>query len=186
VPPLSTTSAAVPASNVSISGGGTEFVSGIDVSGVVNDGGFQFLLSGGIASGTLLTDPGVQSVGSGATATSVDGGEQDVLSGGTAIATIVESGGGSPGLQVVESGGLASATTLSAGGAQIVEGGGDAEGTTVRSGGTLELLGGSMATRSRRAAFWKLLPDTRCPASRCRAGHAGSWQRRPRVGHRPV
>ena len=94
-------------------------------------------------------------------------------------------------MQVVESGGFASGTTISAGGYEILQGGGLASASVAqrrrranrrkrrRRGTARQSLPEARsrfsaarrrtATWSGRAAFWKSLPDTRCPALRCRA-----------------
>ena len=120
-----------------ISSGGRESVAGTDLGGIVNDGGTQAVLSGGLASGTFLNDPGTQIVSSGGTAAGVviSGGEQDVF--GSAVGTIVTAG-----QQFVSRGGLASGTTLGVGGTQRVASGGTANGTTIEFGGTAVIQSG--------------------------------------------
>ena len=104
---------------------------GVDISGTINDGGVQRIMAGGSASATVINDPGSQTVSSGATVTGtvVSGGVQDVY--GTAISTTVMSGDSTSGVQIVESGGVASITVLSNGGYQNVLASGLASVTTV-------------------------------------------------------
>jgi autotransporter passenger strand-loop-strand repeat protein len=115
----------------------------MDLDGTVNDGGVQNVLGGGFAIDTILNDPGVQSVGSGGSASGVhiSGGEQDVLSGGLAVDTLVEAGGAITGLQLVEAGGLASATTIGLGGVETILAGGSDSAATVGSGGSQRVFG---------------------------------------------
>ncbi len=106
----------------------------------INDGGFQYVSSGGIANNTTINSGGDQTVYSGGSATStiISGGSQTVESGGTATSTTVESGG----YQYVS--GTATDTLVNSGGAEVVATGGDASGVTV-DGGTVELGSGVKA-----------------------------------------
>jgi autotransporter passenger strand-loop-strand repeat protein len=94
-----------------INGGGVENVSGSDYGSTINDGGYQYVLAGGIATSTSVLDPGIQVVNLHGTAdgSTLSGGEQDVY--GTATNTNIETSG----LQIVEGGGTASGTTINGG-----------------------------------------------------------------------
>jgi autotransporter passenger strand-loop-strand repeat protein len=117
------------------SGGSLTISSGGTAEGAtVSDGGHQIVASGGIASNTILTDPGSGTVASGGTAVNytVSGGFFDVF--GTATGTVVESGSdNTSGLLIVENGGAAISTIVSAGGVENVFG--SDRGGTIYSGG---------------------------------------------------
>ena len=138
--------------------GGTENVFGSDVSAIVSNGGIQNVVSGGIASGTIVSSGGVQNdAGTASNTTVSSGGSQTVF--GSADGTTVDSGG----MQAVASGGTASGTTVSiagflndartaidttlSGGGMEVFSGGIVSGATI-SGGELELQSGATAGSS--------------------------------------
>ena len=127
-----------------INGGGTENVSGSDVGGTVNDGGYQYILAGGTTTGTVVNDPGVQVIffGGTATDTTLNGGEQGVY--GLAIGTAIDSGG----FEDVFSGGIARATTINGGTMELMSGGSAGSGpiTFKSTGGTLKVDGTTMPT----------------------------------------
>jgi len=152
------------AQNITLSTGGTENVYGTDINTTIYDGGVQNVMSGGMASGTMVLDPGLQVVSSGGTAISaiVSAGEQDVF--GSTIATQVEDGGtqyvygggiasasivegtAAGGAQFVSSGGIAIDTDVTGTGAQYIYGGGTVSGTTLNGGSEYVFSGGSAGT----------------------------------------
>jgi autotransporter passenger strand-loop-strand repeat protein len=97
---------------------------------VVSNGGSQSVLAG-VASGTLVSRGGVQSVEGGIASGAIirSGGAQDIFY-GAAYATVVSNGG-----EQIVSGGIAYNTVLRAGGAQLVSNGAAASGTSISSGG---------------------------------------------------
>jgi autotransporter passenger strand-loop-strand repeat protein len=127
-----------------VTSGGAQVVYG---GGVANatlvDGGIEFVLSGGAASGTRVTGGGMQFVFSGgsAWATTVAGGSEFVFSGGTAVGATVDRGGAVS----VGSGGVAGDTTVD-GGYETVSSGGVASVTTVEGGGSAWVAGTAIST----------------------------------------
>ena len=145
-------------------GGGVAIVAGVGtcVRGtVVDNGGWQDVLNGGVASGTVV-DGGEQEVNDGGVAndTTIDGGTQNVHTGGEANRTTINNGGE----QYVYDNGAASGTVISDGGVQRIDNpsifGGRATDTTIEGGvqsigaggqvfgetkgyGTIDLYGGS-------------------------------------------
>ncbi len=120
----------------------------------VSSGEQLVVLSGGVASGTVVNGGGSEIVSSGATEVltsgSVQNGTLTVSSGGTLS---VASGATLDGFQVasgaavlVASGGVASNVVIGAGGTVTLASGGMAIGTTVNSGGTLIVAGGTTTT----------------------------------------
>ena len=139
------------ASGGTVSSGGTLNVSsGGTASGItVSDGGHQYVESGGTADDTVLTDPGIQIVVSGGTASNtVDGGEQDVY--GSAVSTTVINGG----LEIVETGGFATGTTVSSTGDLTVDSGGVVAGDTLMTaGGEVILDAGAVVSSGASFSF---------------------------------
>ncbi len=134
-----------------VSSGGTLNVSsGGTASGItVSDGGHQYVESGGTANDTVLTDPGIQIVVSGGTASNtVDGGEQDVY--GSAVSTTVINGG----IEIVETGGFATGTTVSSTGDLTVDSGGVVAGDTLMTaGGEVILDAGAVVSSGASFSF---------------------------------
>ena len=139
---------------ITVNSSGFENVYGFDIDATINDGGYQFLLQGSIASNTTVLDPGLQTIYSGATAIGARllGGVQDVagIASNTLICSagtqLVENGGSaidftilSGGLLVISSGGYADPGTLS-GGTEVISAGGSDDGTQI-SGGTQFVYG---------------------------------------------
>ncbi len=139
------------ASGGTVSSGGTLNVSsGGTASGItVSDGGHQYVEFGGTADDTVLTDPGIQIVVSGGTASNtVDGGEQDVY--GSAVSTTVINGG----LEIVETGGFATGTTVSSTGDLTVDSGGIVAGDTLMiAGGEVILDAGAVVSSGASFSF---------------------------------
>jgi autotransporter passenger strand-loop-strand repeat protein len=101
-------------------------------------------LSGGLASGTVVSGGGSELVESGGTAAGslVSGGFEFVLDGGNAFSTIVFSRGE----ERVSSGAATSGTVVSSGGLQTVLTGGLAGGARIGSGGTARIFGSATDT----------------------------------------
>jgi fibronectin-binding autotransporter adhesin len=88
------------------------------IAGTTINGGFDEVLSGATASGTLVEGGGIEAVFSGGTTTGTmasGGGQYDF---GVASGTVLDSGG----YQLVEAGATAIGTTISSGGAEAVTG----------------------------------------------------------------
>ena len=117
----------------------------------VSSGGSQ-VLSGGTAVDTTISSGGVQLVHSNALASNatVSSGGSQVLSGGIAADTIIAESG----KQVVSSGGTATMTKVLDGGVQLLDSSGLTEGTTVSSGGS-QVLSGGIASHTRIAESGK-------------------------------
>ena len=143
------------------------------ISTTIDATGYQYILRGGIANSTIVSNGGIQNDDGTANNTSL-GGFQAVFSGATASNTIIENGGyqyilpgggvsnttlygvqnddgvangniiSSGGYQIVFSGASASGTTIDAGGFEVVVSGGATSNATI-SGGYLELGGGNGA-----------------------------------------
>ena len=99
----------------------------------------------GSASGTTVLNGGFQDVYGTANNTTVSGeiSAQDIESGGLATGTTIDGGGSVDGsYQIVLAGGVAAATIVDRGGDQIVQAGGVANGTVVTSGGLEEVYAG--------------------------------------------
>jgi autotransporter passenger strand-loop-strand repeat protein len=132
--------------------GGYEYVSGGTTTGTTASGGYEFVYSGGVASGTTLSSGGSEFVFSGGVVSGTvvsSGGTEEIVGRGAAHGTIVKNSGkdlvgmdqyrhvppGSPPPLSVGGGPLSVSATISSGATQYVYSGGDASGTTVRSGG---------------------------------------------------
>jgi len=113
-----------------------------EVAGGIVSGGVQFVESGGIASGTVLTGNGTVIVNLNNSPLPLPGVLELVLSGGTAEDTVVGSGG----VQDVLSGGTAVGTTIGSGGIAEFFGGATVADTIVQSGGTLDVGPGYVVT----------------------------------------
>ncbi len=109
--------------------GGKEYVLGLDFNAQVTSGGLQEIKSGGTASGASLSGP-----------PGVDGGTQDIDGGGTAVGTTVAANG----IQNVESGAVASVTSVGFDGQENVFSGGTAIQTTVDSSGEMAVEPGAV------------------------------------------
>src|SRR5207253_438543 len=140
------------ASAIVVSAGGIENVFGIDTGAIINDGGFQIVLSGGVSIDSFLTDPGIQIVSSGGLSDSatIFGGEQDIY--GSATHAIVEGAIDSAtlsaftGFQIVFVGGAAMNAVFSSGGTGLVLSGGLMSNASIQSGGILSVLPGGAAS----------------------------------------
>jgi fibronectin-binding autotransporter adhesin len=124
------------ASGTKLNSGATLEVFGT-VSGTVVSNGVTFVVEpGGVASATTIQSGGTETVSAGGTdrGASVSGGLQ--LDFGLASGVTVFTGS-----QVVESGGVASGTTVDSGGTLVIDAGGNASGVTLNSGATLEVFG---------------------------------------------
>jgi autotransporter passenger strand-loop-strand repeat protein len=151
--------------------------------GTTINGGFEIVSAGGTTSGTIISRGGTEDVDSGGTAstttiyaggfevvsvggfdrggTQISGGEQDVY--GAASNVLVETGS-----QVVEAGGIASATGIFAGGLEYVSSGGTAIDTTIE-GGILEVARGG-STGSKPISFTAAGGDLQLDASQSFVG----------------
>jgi len=128
-----------------VESGATLLISGGLASGtMVRSGALEHVLAGGVAIDTTVQSDGVEFVQAAGSArgTVVSGGYQLVSSGGVASETTVLIGG----RQYVSSGGHASATILSSGGAQTVFSTGSAIGTVISSGGEEVVSSGGVAS----------------------------------------
>ena len=118
------------------------FLSGGVASGtVVSNGGVETISSGGTASGAIVQVDGADDVSGGTTiGTTLSGGTETIFDSGVASGTIVSSGGS----QFVNSSGFATATVISSGGFEVVSSGGVASGTTIQAGGSETILAGGL------------------------------------------
>ncbi len=126
--------------------GGYEYLSsgGTATGTSVETGGFEIVYDGGTASGSVLHRGGDQAVYSGGSAVSTtvsSGGIELVYNSGTTIGSIVENGG----LEFVYGGGVASNTVVADAGTQNVSSGGVASGTSVGSNGAQMVTSGGTA-----------------------------------------
>jgi fibronectin-binding autotransporter adhesin len=130
--------------NIVVNGGLLEVLSGGKiVSTTDSSGGLDIVF--GVASGTVISSGGSESVASGGTASGTmvnDGGEQNVFSGGTALSTTVNS----VGFIDIFSGGVVSDTALN-GGIETVNG--TASGTVIGSGGRDAVFSGGVTINTR-------------------------------------
>jgi autotransporter passenger strand-loop-strand repeat protein len=127
----------------------TQFVSsGVVSSGVVvSNGNILEVLSGGTADVTSVTGGGIEQIDAGGVASGTvisAGGSETVLSGGTDLNTIISNGG----FELVSSGGTISSTTIAGGTLELAAGAPSGSGTitfaTVVSSQTLKIDGTSM------------------------------------------
>lgn len=118
-----------------------DVASGTTVTGEVLSSG-QIQLVHGVANSTTANWGGLQKVYGRTDSTILNGGVQIVSSGGLASATVVNSAGS----QRVSSGGVATATLVNSGGRVYVSSGGTANGTTVSSGGSMSIYSGAVAS----------------------------------------
>jgi autotransporter-associated beta strand protein/autotransporter passenger strand-loop-strand repeat protein len=124
-----------------VSAGGSQNVhaSGSALTATVH--GVQNVSTGGFASGILVSAGGVQNLAGVASATRLVGGTQNVSAGGSAMTATVSASG----VQRVSSGGLASGTTVLAGGSQTVYVGATVQSALV-SGGVQQVSTGATVT----------------------------------------
>jgi autotransporter passenger strand-loop-strand repeat protein len=115
---------------------------GSALSTTISGGGVAFVFSGGAATSTFLANDGTLYVlaGGSASGTVLDGNAKEFVS-GIDTSAIVSSGDS----QIVESGGIAIATTILSGGTQLVSAGGTASDTVI-SGGTLDISAGGIVS----------------------------------------
>jgi autotransporter passenger strand-loop-strand repeat protein len=120
-----------------VSGGTEDVLAGVVFSTVVSDG-FEYVFSGGLASGTVASNGGILDVFAGGTASggeAISGGDAFILAGGSAVNLIAGMGG----FDFVLAGATLSSATMS-GGFLEVESGATATGiVTYAAGGTLQL-----------------------------------------------
>jgi autotransporter passenger strand-loop-strand repeat protein len=125
-----------------LSGGVQYILSGGIASGTTDSGGADIMLAGGIASGTTVSNGGIEAMSSGGESlatTVLAGGLQYVLSGGTANGTTVINAGN----EQILSGGSAIGTTINSHGFLVVSSGGTINGATI-SGATMEIASGGL------------------------------------------
>ncbi len=125
------------------SGGSEIVVSGGVASGTVLSGGSEIVSAGGRASGSIVASGGHESVHGTTSADTVNsGGHQTISAGGMASGVTVKAGGS----QTVLSGGTTRGTVLS-GGSEVVSSGGTASGGTILDSGGHQFVGaGGMAS----------------------------------------
>jgi autotransporter passenger strand-loop-strand repeat protein len=115
---------------------------GLATSTTVNSGGTELVLARGVATSTVIYKGATETISAGGTDSLAQiSGTQNLY--GTATSDVIFDPMAQPGVQNVEAGGTAFATTISSGGEQIVFSAGSASGTIVSSGGTEIVSGGS-------------------------------------------
>ena len=128
-----------------VSSGGTVLVSGGSTAyTVVNSGGSEVVYSEGVADWTNLEGGTLMVFGGAAGDIISDGGIENVGSGGSASYATVSNGG----IEYIGSGGSATSATVSSGGIAYVGSGGMAAETVVRSGGMLEVTSGAIVSQT--------------------------------------
>ncbi len=122
-------------------GGYEQVYSGGSTSATLVSGGTQYIMGGGIASGTTVNGYGTLNNYGSAISSVINSGTLYVQNGGRTTSSVVKAGGS----EYVNYGGVTSSTTVSAGASQYVAVGGSASSTTL-SGGIQTVYGNATST----------------------------------------